>query len=780
MGTAASSPAASLYWGSAAGSAPWSNAANWYQEAAGSTAATAAPGAADDAVFNITSLNGTPVTPVLTANTTVKSLVFDNTVSLNLAGSGGNRNLDIGSGGITVSGTAAVTIGDAGANKNIFVKILESQTWTNHATTTLNIRNSAGSSNAAAGPVVLTLNAAGSGNISNSGSFSDGTGGILALVIDSEGTGTVSMGGGTYSGGTTVKRGVFQSGGNLGTGAVTLGDSGSADARIHLTGTATSNITVQGATTGLVALSGSGADYQGSITLNRDLSVGSTGSNQVITISGVISGTGNLTIGRLFPTGATNPTVTLSGANTYTGKTNIESATVIVSSFNSVVGGTASSSLGAPVTVANGTISLGKNAVTTLRYTGAGETTDRVLNLAGATAGGSLEQAGTGLLKFTSNLTATGSGNKTLTLLGSTAGTGEISGAIVNSTGTTAVTKTGGGTWRLSGLNSYTGVNSITGGVLEVVHLANGGEVSSLGQTSNAASSLSLNGGTLRYVGTGASTDRRFTIASALGATLDASGTGAVSFTNTTSPSQTGSTTSRTLTLTGTNTDANTLAANLANAGMTGITSLTKDGAGRWVLTGATTYTGATAINGGTLQVNGSLAAGSAVALNAATLGGTGTVNGLVTTAGTDSMIAPGTSAGTLSLAGGLNAAAGATFDFELGTSSDLLSLGSGTFTGSTAAGGLRFNFTGTPGLAAGNPYTLLTFGLASGLNYSDLVANVTPAGYQLDGGFGTGGFLINADSLQVQFAAVPEPSSWALLAGGVAMLGVVLRRRKA
>ena len=59
------------------------------------------------------------------------------------------------------------------------------------------------------------------------------------------------------------------------------------------------------------------------------------------------------------------------------------------------------------------------------------------------------------------------------------------------------------------------------------------------------------------------------------------------------------------VTLGGTSTAANTLAAIIGDN--TGATSLTKTGAGLWVLTGTNTYTGATTISGGTLRLgNGS------------------------------------------------------------------------------------------------------------------------------------------------------------------------------
>ena len=77
-----------------------------------------------------------------------------------------------------------------------------------------------------------------------------------------------------------------------------------------------------------------------------------------------------------------------------------------------------------------------------------------------------VDQSGTGNLKFTSDLTATGNGAKTLTLQGSTAGTGEIAGKIVDSTSATAVAKSGSGTWVLSGANVYSGGTTVSAGTL--------------------------------------------------------------------------------------------------------------------------------------------------------------------------------------------------------------------------------------------------------------------------------------------------------------------------
>src|SRR5438132_3071386 len=69
--------------------------------------------------------------------------------------------------------------------------------------------------------------------------------------------------------------------------------------------------------------------------------------------------------------------------------------------------------------------------------------------------------------------------------------------------------------------------------------------------------------------------------------------------------SQTGT---RTLTLTGTNTGNNTLAAIIGDN--SGATSLTKSGAGTWILSGANTYTGLTTVSAGILDLQNSSALG--------------------------------------------------------------------------------------------------------------------------------------------------------------------------
>jgi autotransporter-associated beta strand protein len=86
-----------------------------------------------------------------------------------------------------------------------------------------------------------------------------------------------------------------------------------------------------------------------------------------------------------------------------------------------------------------------------------------------------LDQSGTGGLRFTSDLAMTGNYARTLLLRGSTSGTGEFAGNISNfaSSNLTTVTKNGTGTWTLSGNNTYTGATNLEGGLL-IVGSSNG------------------------------------------------------------------------------------------------------------------------------------------------------------------------------------------------------------------------------------------------------------------------------------------------------------------
>ena len=122
--------------------------------------------------------------------------------------------------------------------------------------------------------------------------------------------------------------------------------------------------------------------------------------------------------------------------------------------------------------------------------------------------------------------------SNTVTLTGS--GTIAVNAnATINSViaGASGLTKTGSGTLTLGGTNTFSGAVVISSNTLSIGNIANGGSPSALGQSSASATNLVLgNGATLNYTGSGATSDRLFTMSGSV--TLNGSGTGALVLTN--------------------------------------------------------------------------------------------------------------------------------------------------------------------------------------------------------------------------------------------------------
>jgi autotransporter-associated beta strand protein len=155
-------------------------------------------------------------------------------------------------------------------------------------------------------------------------------------------------------------------------------------------------------------------------------------------------------------------TVTLNGANTYNGPTEIDTNATLV--LGIIADGGTSSGLGKSSNAASNLILSGG----TLRYTGAAVSTDRNLTL--ATAGGFIDASGANNapLKFTSTSTigVAGTGPRILVLRGSSTGDNTMSLAIVDQgANPTTLNKTDAGTWVLTNTaNSYTGNTTISAG----------------------------------------------------------------------------------------------------------------------------------------------------------------------------------------------------------------------------------------------------------------------------------------------------------------------------
>lgn len=229
-------------------------------------------------------------------------------------------------------------------------------------------------------------------------------------------------------------------------------------------------------------------------------------------------------------------------------------------------------------------------------------------------------------------------------------------------------------------------------------------------------------------------------------------------------------------TTTGTARTVTTTASNLTVGGVisngTTATGLTKAGAGELTLSGTNAYTGATLVNAGTLNVTGSIAASSGTTLNGATavLTGTGAFSAL-TLGANGGQIAPGlagTSTGTMSAASlAWNGIATNSLTFTLSSTDDTSNLLN--LTGAlTKSSGSIFNIYLSGGVL-GDTYTLIDFGSTNFLA-SDFTDASDPSG---------GTFSIVGNSLEFTVAAVPEPSTWALMAAGLVLVsGFEIRRR--
>jgi autotransporter-associated beta strand protein len=280
----------------------------------------------------------------------------------------------------------------------------------------------------------------------------------------------------------------------------------------------------------------------------------------------------------------------LTGTNTYTGTTTISAGTLSVQ--NSSALGSASAG---DVTQTGGTIEISGGI-----NLNKGTRTFTLASVGGANAlqvpgGGGDNSLTCGSIALSSTAKISVDLNTTLTL----SNTGAMSGAGYG------ITKGGEGELILgSTANTYTGQVYASEGTLTFLNVQNAGIASSLGTgavSPNISVGSSFGGSaTLKYTGTGGSTNR--TIFDYGGTTLDASGTGTITYSSYTA-NQIGTSS---LTLRGTNTGSNTISSNIGSGQPGATVSLSKRDGGKWVLSGGTiSYTGLTSVFDGTLNFGG-------------------------------------------------------------------------------------------------------------------------------------------------------------------------------
>jgi autotransporter-associated beta strand protein len=466
--------------------------------------------------------------------------------------------------------------------------------------------------------------------------------------------------------------------------------------------------------------------------------------------SGLIGGAGGLT-----KTG--NGTLTISTANTFTGKVAINGGTLQI---GSIANAGSASPIGASTDTVPGQI-IFSNAKINFTGSGTGNSTDRGITLSGidtinisksATARlaikgrmdgtGKLVKTGSGILMFQPATSMNTYSGGTVIKAGTLSLGNDVANA--NGLGTGTVTLDGGTLTMTNTTSSYTsstlnmivpfgssGTFNADGRVELYGSLTGGGTLNyytpylrtTLHQDMTAfTGQINATGSDFRLANTSGYATVSINLASGVTAYYNTSNGYANSTQNVTVGELSGVAGSKiqdeNWTVGIKNTDAS------FNGTISGA-SITKEGTGSWTLTGANTYTGSTTVNAGTLIVNNTSGSGTgtgAVTINTgATLAGNGTISGAVTVTN-GGTIAPGNNGvGTLTINSNLILAAGSTAAMEINKSaaSDTIRLtGNLTYNGTLAIANI-----GTSTFAAGESYKLF-----SATSYNGSFSTITPS----------------------------------------------------
>jgi len=223
-----------------------------------------------------------------------------------------------------------------------------------------------------------------------------------------------------------------------------------------------------------------------------------------------------------------------------------------------------------------------------------------------------------------------------------------------------------------------------------------------------------------------------------------------------------------------------------------------KAGVGNVILSGANTITGSTTVSAGRLSVDGSLASTSVAVQSGAELGGSGSISGSVSIAN-GGTLAPGNSIDVFAT-GAASFASGSTFDYEvdstnlgsLGTAADLLVVdGSVTITSGTVLNFADLNQTPQAFVEDTTIFAMINYtgSLTGTFNYNGTALadgdrfTVGSQMWEIDYNASAGGLNFTnsyqPNSSFVTVTAVPEPSTYVMLAiaGGIA--AVAARRRR-
>lgn len=320
-----------------------------------------------------------------------------------------------------------------------------------------------------------------------------------------------------------------------------------------------------------------------------------------------------------------------------------------------------------------------------------------------------------------------------------------------------AVAKCGGGELILTNdLNQFAGLH-LYQGTVTCDALTNGGVASQLG----TSSSITLGDGTLRYVGTGHTSNKRIILRGA--GTLDASGSGPLEFNQETNyvfmtqASNGGN--DYQVTLTGSGTGIINGGLNLVLGGVT------KEGPGLWVLNGSNAFEGNTYVRQGTLAINGMMYGN--IILAGGTLTGTGDFEAASILVDNGGTLTPGGSVGTL-VACDITMKPGSVYAWEVDA-------GNGTADLARATSVLQLPED------APNSVTVkvVQVGGSSAISMPifafDTLIGDTNALVVDTSGTGYGQPSITASDTSISVGMIPEPA-----AAGAVLLAILLRRRRA